>query len=150
VSLIRRWKDCLPRPSEKGRLVVSKQMLRVMERENLRYPIDQLVDVPQGEWPAGAKHARVLRSRDFLVQVFQEPNDVLRLSITRAALDPETGRWKDGISWDDVQHLKTLAGYGDKTAIEIYPPDSDVVNVANVRHVWIVPEAPAFMWRRPA
>lgn len=145
-----RWKDCLPRPRSGERLNLKKEDLRFMDRENKRYPVDRLVEVPREEWPARPpdKLIRALRCRDFLVQVFAEPDDVLRLSIQRCAFDRATGRWQDGITWDDLQHLKTLAGYGDAVAVELYPPDDDMVNVANLRHLWIVPEAPAFMWRR--
>jgi hypothetical protein len=61
-----------------------------------------------------------------------------------------TGRWLDGITWDELQHLKMLAGYGDRVAVEIYPPDSEVVNIANIRHLWLLNEVPTFMWQRPA
>jgi hypothetical protein len=146
------WKDCLPRPRSGERLDPTKTQLRLMEAENKRYPVDRLVEVPRDEWPVRhhPKLARVLRCRDFLVQVFAEPGDVLRLSIQRCAFDRASGRWKDGITWDDLQHLKTLAGYGERVAVELYPPDRDMVNVANLRHLWILPTAPDFMWRRAA
>lgn len=145
-----RWKDCLPRPPMGQRLNPSRAELRFMEAENKRFPVNRLVEIPRDEWPVRdhPKLARVLRCRDFLVQVFAEPGDVLRLSIQRCAFDRTSGRWVDGITWDDLQHLKTLAGYGERTALEVFPPDADMVNVANLRHLWIVPEAPAFMWRR--
>lgn len=145
-----KWKDCLPRPRGGERLDPSRAELRAMEAENKRFPVDRLVEIPREEWPLRqpAKLIRVLRSRDFLVQVFAEPGDVLRLSIQRCAFDRTSGRWADGITWDDLQHLKTLAGYGDRVGLEIYPPDFDMVNVANLLHLWLVPDAPAFMWRR--
>lgn len=144
------WKNCLPKPKAGERLNPSREQLRFMDRENKTFPVDRLVEIPRNEWPVKqhAKLSRVLRCRDFLVQVFAEPNDVLRLSIQRCAFDRTSGRWKDGITWDDLQHLKTLAGYGDRVGLEIYPPDRDMVNVANLRHLWIVPSAPEFMWRR--
>lgn len=145
------WKRILPPPDRTNRLNPSREQLREMEIENRRFPVDRLVEIPRDEWPAAGvtlKHVRVCRSRDFLIQVFAEPNDVIRLSVQRCAFDRKTGRWKDGISWDDLQHLKKLAGYGDRAAVELYPPDSEMVNVANLRHLWILPEAPEFMWRR--
>lgn len=143
------WKLVLPKPTVAERMNVSRAQLKQLERDNKNYPVDRLVEVPREEWPPDprGKLIRLLRSRDFLVQVRVEPNGVLRLSVQRCAFDTKTGRWKDGISWDDLQHLKSLAGYGDKTAIEIFPPDAEVVNVANLRHIWIVPEAPEFMWK---
>lgn len=144
-----KWRDCLPKPVTSERLDPSREQLRAMERENKRYPVDRLVEIPREEWPmCSPKMIRALRSRDFLVQVFAEANDVIRLSIQRCAFDRAAGRWADGITWDDLQHLKTLAGYGEQPAVELFPPDQAVVNVANLRHLWIVPDAPEFMWKR--
>lgn len=44
--------------------------------------------------------------------------------------------------------LKAECGRGDKWAVELYPPDEAVVNVANIRHLWLLPEPPAFGWNR--
>lgn len=91
----------------------------------------------------------MLRSRGFLVQEFAEADGVIRLSINRTELRGD-GRWTDGITWDELQRLKREAGHGDRVAVEVFPPDSDVVNVANVRHLWLLRGAPAFMWKRGA
>lgn len=45
---------------------------------------------------------------------------------------------------------QSAAGYGDRDAVEAYPKNSDVVNVANIRHLWILPnhaDLPVF-WRK--
>lgn len=55
---------------------------------------------------------------------------------------------QDGISWDALQEIKGAVGYADRDAVEIYPRDADVVNVANMRHLWITPEPIAFAWRK--
>lgn len=39
-------------------------------------------------------------------------------------------------------------GLADSWAVEVFPADADVVNVANMRHLWILPDAPAFAWRK--
>jgi hypothetical protein len=65
----------------------------------------------------------------------------------RTEYDPDTCRPRDGIGWDDLQRLKGEAGYGEYCAVEIYPPDADVVNVANMRHLFILKSPPAMMWR---
>ena len=62
--------------------------------------------------------------------------DVVRLSINRTTLGAN-GRWDENITWDDLQRLKREAGYGDKDAVEVFPADVDVVNVANMRHLWV-------------
>lgn len=45
----------------------------------------------------------------------------------------------DGITWDELQRAKCEAGFPEETAIEIYPPQSEVVYEANIRHLWVVP-----------
>jgi hypothetical protein len=45
---------------------------------------------------------------------------------------------KSGISWDDLQAIKEEYFPG-SMAIEVYPPGDDVVDEANIRHLWICP-----------
>lgn len=74
---------------------------------------------------------RLLESARFLVQdCARGPGRVLMVQ----HLDGS-----DGITWDDLQWIKRAAGYGDREAVEVYPLDDDVVNVANMRHLWILP-----------
>lgn len=87
------------------------------------------------------------RSRGFLVQVYVEAGGIERLSVSRTTLR-EDGRWEDGLSWDDLQRLKGECGRGDRVAVEVYPPNAEIVNDANMRHLWVLPVAPSFMWRR--
>lgn len=119
---------------------------RQLKRENAKQPT-HLREVPREEWPTrNSPQLRVLRSRDFIVQEFPaNPPALVRLSINRTALDGE--RWQDGITWEELQRLKRECGYGDSGAIEIYPADTDVVNVANMRHLWIMAEPVACAWR---
>jgi len=97
-----------------------------------------LSEVPREQWPEKAfdsKRVRVLRSRTHMDQVFDEGR-FFRLSICRTELDDD-GRWKDGMTWDELQRLKKEAGYGDKFAFEVFPADACLVNVANMRHLWV-------------
>ena len=108
------------------------------------------IEIPPDRWPEGhdtvtSIRVRVLKNDAFLVQVFAEPNGYYRLSVN--AVKQRFGVWKDGITWDQLQEIKRLTGYGDLCAVEIYPPDEHLVNVANLRHLWIVPEPP-FMWKK--
>jgi hypothetical protein len=80
--------------------------------------------------------------------VFAPENGAIRLSVCRARMG-KNGRWEDGITWDQLQRLKAECGYADSWAAEIFPPDAQVVNVGNLRHLWLLPEAPAFAWRNP-
>ena len=36
------------------------------------------------------------------------------------------------------KEIHTNAGFGERTAIEYYPADSEVVNLANMRHVFLI------------
>lgn len=118
-----------------------------LRMENAKYS-EQLRHLPRESCPhPDGPQIAVLRSKEFLVQVFPEANDVLRLSISRARM-LANGRWDDGISWDELQRLKREAGYADRYAVEVFPADKDVVNVANMRHLWLLTEPPPFAWKK--
>ena len=123
-----------------------KNAILMLERDNEKYP-EKLQLVP-GSLPVGtgAPFAQ-WRSREFVVQAFTIPGCVVRLSINRTHVDPATMRWVDGITWDELQALKSQAGYGDREAVEVYPPDAHVVDVASIRHLWVLPAPLPFSWR---
>lgn len=122
---------------------------RYIAEQSKKYPA-HCVEVPREGWMPSMRSVsrviRVFRSREFLVQVHEEPDDVIRLSINRSALESD-GNWKEGISWDELQRIKNECGYADRMAIEIFPPQAEVVNVANIRHLWVLPTPLPFMWR---
>lgn len=131
-------------------IFTTRAQRRELERENAKRSL-RLEPVPRDEWPASATgpHAptQVWRSRGYLVQRYTAPAPaVCRLSILRTSLSGD--RWTDGIEWEDLQRLKAEAGFGRAWAVEIFPADGEVVNVANIRHLWLLPEAPAFAWHR--
>lgn len=120
--------------------------------ENKKWPA-ALKPVHPDDWPKQRLDARqvmiaLYRSRDFVCQVYAErahPAIVARLSIHRTMIDDDGG-WVQGIAWDDLQRLKREAGYGALDAVEVYPEDSKVVNVANMRHLWVMNEPLSFKW----
>lgn len=87
----------------------------------------------------------VWRSRRFLVQIYPPKNGGQRLSV--CTTEPTGHTWKDGITWDDLQRLKAECGRANTWAVEIYPADFNIVNVANMRHIWLIHEAPPFAWK---
>ena len=99
-------------------------------------------DWPLAAWLVSNPPSVVWRSSDFLVMLYQH-EEKPRLSICRTSLYGD--KFADNISWDEIQRLKREAGFGEQCAIEIFPPDSAVVNVANMRHIWLV-DAPSFTW----
>ena len=121
--------------------------------DNLSYP-ERLVQIPRSQWPPTeiappATLKEMWRSKKFLVQVHREPKKIIRLSIMRTDWDFDQKRAPDGITWEELQELKSQAGYYDRDAVEVYPNGRDVVNVANMRHLWILPQELDFKWRKP-
>lgn len=113
----------------------------------------ELLLVPRDEWPptdpalTGPLPLWVFRSNRFLVLAYRERAGMVRLTIQRTSLWP-TGEWADGITWDELQAVKDAVGLGDFDAAELYPRTRDVVNVANMRHLWVLPTGATFAWRK--
>jgi len=126
--------------------VVTREMRRQLERDNAKRPA-VLTPVPREQWPlpVNATRTAVLLSREYLVQVFDEGDGVRRISANRTTARPD-GRWGDGLTWDEMQEIKRQIGMGDRYAVEVYPRDRDVVNVANMRHLWVLPEPLSIGW----
>lgn len=82
---------------------------------------------------------KIYRSKKYTVIVWNVPAGK-KLSIQRNEWDSHTNRYRDNISWDEIQEIKRQCGFGEQNAIEFYPPDSEVINIANVRHIWILPD----------
>lgn len=123
---------------------------KYLKRENKNWP-SVLTVVPRVDWPdmadrlpVGRQPIEVWRSKTFLVQVYLQ-DGYERLSVLRTEFGAG-GRMRDGITWDELQRLKHQCGRGEKWAVEIFPADDKVVNVQNMRHLFILPEAPPFAW----
>jgi len=70
---------------------------------------------------------------------------MLRASINRTTLRAD-GRWEENLTWDEMQEIKRQIGRGICYAVEVLPMDCDIVNVANMRHMWILPEPLPIGW----
>lgn len=121
---------------------------KYLQERNQRYPA-HLIEVPRDEWPEyvppGLLSAK--RSKAYLVQVFNEGRAgvLVRLSVNRTGVTPR-GSWTQDIPWEDLQRLKREAGYGGFDAVEVFPNDANVVNVANIRHLWVMADPLPFAW----
>lgn len=121
-----------------------------LKQQNRLYT-DKFVQLPREDWPEAFRtprpktvHTMVWRNRDFLVQVIDESGHI-RLTVNRTEMDIH-GNWKANITWDELQHIKNTCGFPSHAAVEVFPPDGKVVNVANMRHLWVLPDPPPFMW----
>jgi len=116
----------------------TRQQRRQLKKQNAKRRLT-LAQIPRDRWPIDddKNRTRVWLNREFLIQEFDEQNSI-RITVNRTEMMPN-GRWLDGISWDELQQIKNEIGYGKSYAIEIYPPDHDIVNDANIRHLWVLP-----------
>ena len=116
---------------------------------NTEYP-SELKPIAPETWPpsdrSGAIPLRAWRSRFFIVALWGEGAQ-RRLSVCRTKLTDD-GQWAADITWDELQSVKAQAGFADDWMVEIYPPAEEVVNVANMRHLWLMSPAPEFGWKR--
>ena len=82
----------------------------------------------------------IWRNKKFTVMVWNVPAGK-KMTISRNTWDSHACRYKDGITWDEIMEIKRGIGMGEENAVEFYPPDSEVINIANVRHIWILPKS---------
>lgn len=118
---------------------------KAFEIENKKWP-NKFVEIPVERWCMDVRELpiKVLRHRKYVVQVHVEKG-YTRLSIHKTTI-LKSGQWEDGLQWDELQKIKREIGYGDKWAVELFPPDEQTVNVANMRHLWLIDE-PVFGWK---
>lgn len=126
-----------------------REMKRYLKKTSKKYP-PCLVEIPYEELSEElkkiSKHLKLLRSNKFLVQIYSEDDPCLvRLSICRTAITGKT--WTGDITWDELMQIKRECGYEDFDALEVYPKDIDIINVTNMRHLFVMKEPVSFAWR---
>jgi hypothetical protein len=119
-----------------------------MEEENKKFPATSFIETPVPEHYRSNPKApfKVFRSRNFLAQMYKD-GDHTRISVNLTRIK-DTGDWEEGITWDNLMDIKRQLGYGDFDAVEVYPKDNDVVNVANIRHLFVLNESLPFIWKK--
>jgi len=137
-------------------------MMRAMSHTDVRQARQQLEEmrsgwthhlsvVPKDEWPPMPPGAiwpvDVRRSKDFFVQIYEpDQRGIIRLSACRCRI-LDDGNYSDVMSWEELMQIKTECGFGLSDAVEVYPALDDAVNVANMRHLWVLPKPLPFAWR---
>lgn len=109
--------------------------------------------VPEDEWPFFPMWetipVKVWRSADYLAVLYVQRTDGMRrltVNSTRRTANRkrQSGTdWRDGITWDELQRVKNETLGPDVWCVEVYPAQNDVVDVANMRHLWPLDEPPA-------
>ena len=135
--------------NSKERKLFLKEVRKYIDAESKKYPANSFAEVPLPEHLRGQNGlVKVMRSRDYLVQVYIGKENI-RFSVNSVRIKDD-GQWEEGISWDTLMSIKRHLGYGDYDAVEVYPREMDIVNVANIRHLFILNESLPFIWRHKA
>lgn len=110
-------------------------------------------ELPREEWPFMPAWEtipiKVWKSKDYLAVLYEQRADGMRrLTVNSTRRMPNRTRksgtdWRDGITWDELQRVKNETLGEDVWCVEVYPPGEDVVDVANMRHLWPLDEPPA-------
>lgn len=121
-----------------------------LKQENAKHSCFPVL-IEQDKWPEvwiGSPDApdTAYRSRDFLITLHRD-SGCIRMSVSRTMIN-RSGEWLEGISWDELMDLKRHIGFGESYAVEVFPRDSDTVNVVAMRHLWILREPLAIGWFR--
>lgn len=109
-------------------------------------------EIPFDKLPSKTKDLlRVYKNDKFLVQIRDEKlNGNIRLTINLIHCKMNKGKpiWSDGITWEELMQIKNLVGYAKQWCVECFPPEKDIVNVANMRHLWVLKEPPEYGWHK--
>lgn len=111
----------------------------------------RMQEVAREEWPPmppGIQNPpeRVWLSRDYLAALYRDvaPDGkgiaYMRLSVNRTRRDG--AGWRDGITWDELQRVKNECLGPEVWCAEAYPAESAKVDVANIRHLYV-------LWYKP-
>lgn len=128
---------------KKERLKIQKDIWRENQKfsdEFIEMPVDKFQNAPA----IFKRPIKAFRNNRFCVLIFTHEG-FTRLSINRTSIN-ENGDYLDGITWDELFGIKNKIGFADCDAVEVYPAEKDLTNVANMRHLWIVENLP-FIWR---
>lgn len=93
-----------------------------------------------GQWTS--EITTVYRNRVFSVLMRDAGNGVTHYAVSSLSEERPT--------WWEMQRIKNDLSGPEATAIEVYPPTSEVVDGANMFHIWVLPERLPFSIGRRA
>ena len=86
--------------------------------------------------PDAMRPTRAYADETYVVMIATEPASI-------GPVDHLMIRRHDGQqirSWSDLQRIKDELGYADRSAVEIFPPASELVDHAPLYHLWVMPD----------
>lgn len=122
-----------------------KAMAAYARQKALERPLSMTL-IPRDRWPTAYRNSaeaptKAWESRKCLAQLYdigaREGRTAMRLSVCRVTLQ-DNGHWEQNLTWEELMTVKRECGFADWYAVEIYPRDRDIVNVANLRHLWLL------------
>lgn len=122
-----------------------RQILKAEERARATglWGAWEAIEMPNGIAPRGwlKEIARAHRNKVFSVLERPLANGVIHLAVSSLSeIRP---------SWWEMQRIKCELAGETTTAVEVYPPSDEVVDEANMFHIWVLPEAlPFSLYRR--
>lgn len=72
--------------------------------------------------------------RSLVVQVYDEDRGATRLSISYPRTNSSPRDWRF------LQNLKNIVMGEDREAVELFPPEADVIQISNMTHLWVLPK----------
>lgn len=85
-------------------------------------------------WAGQCHQAR--RNRVFAVRVRLDASGVVHLAVSSLSEVRPT--------WPEMQRIKDEIAGPDRTAVEVYPPKAQIVDEANMYHIWVLPSGLPF------
>lgn len=124
------------------KIFFTAEILKEIEEERNKWP-DHLVNITD-QIPADLKSyaqkhgvTEVWASKHFRLRIIRHTEVIYRISVHRMTVDVDNDTWKGNISWDEMNELKRQCGRGSINAVERFPPDDELINAGNYRHLWI-------------
>lgn len=131
---------------------IIKARQKTVQRDNRKFGAQmQEIDISKLSLPPDIdkkKPERAFRSNRFLAMLYpgDHPDIEVRISVCRTAIRGD-GEYVDGITWDELMMVKAECGYAYHDALEVYPALQDIVNISNIRHLFVLQEELAWKWK---
>ncbi len=116
-------------PKERQRLLSLERKFRSNGQWGPWEKIDLTMSPVTAKGWAGQCHA-VMRNRVFAVLIRNDQTGIVHLAVSSlSGIRP---------TWREMQRIKNDIAGADATAIEVYPPQSNVVDEADMFHIWVL------------